>query len=145
MNFKPFSRKVFYYETDKMGIVHHSNYLRWFEEARVYALEMAGLPFERVEAQGVLSPVLTAECRYKLPFRFNEEFFVKAVIDDFGGAKFSVSYDVTDSEGATRVTGSTSHCFVDAGLKPLRLKRTHPDIYEVYRELYEAGNDLYLS
>lgn len=143
MNFKPFSRKVFYYETDKMGIVHHSNYLRWFEEARVYALEMAGLPFTLVEERGVLSPVLSAECVYKLPFRFNEEFFIKAVVDNFGGARFSVSYDVTDSNGVTRVTGVTTHCFVDENMKPLRLGKTHPDIFEVYRQLYEAGENLY--
>ena len=143
MNFEPFSRKVFYYETDKMGIVHHSNYLRWFEESRVYVLEMAGLPFEQVEARGVLSPVLSAQCSYKLPFRFNEAFFVKALIDDFGGARFSVSYSVYDSSGVTRVTGSTSHCFVDTNMKPLRLNKTHPDIYEVYRQLFETGENLY--
>lgn len=143
MRFEPFSRKVFYYETDKMGIVHHSNYLRWFEEARVYALDMAGLPFERVEARGVFSPVLSAECVYRLPFRFGEEFFIKALIDDFGGARFSVSYNVYGGDGVTRVTGKTSHCFVDGDMRPLRIKKTHPDIYKVYEELFKAGEELY--
>ena len=78
MRLTPYSRRVFYYETDKMGIVHHSNYLRWFEEARVDVIEQAGLPFETVEAQGLMSPVLSAECEYLLPFMFGETFTVKA-------------------------------------------------------------------
>ena len=41
MKLKPYSRRVYYYETDKMGIVHHSNYIRWFEEARVDLIEQA--------------------------------------------------------------------------------------------------------
>ncbi|MDE6593645.1 MAG: acyl-CoA thioesterase [Oscillospiraceae bacterium] len=143
MRFEPFTRKVFYYETDKMGIVHHSNYIRWFEEARVYALDMAGLPFENVEAMGVLSPVLSAECVYKLPFRFNERFFIKALIDEFGGARFSVTYNVFGEDGVTRVTGKTSHCFVDENMRPLRIKKTHPNIYSVYEELFKTGEDLY--
>ncbi|HOF69442.1 MAG TPA: acyl-CoA thioesterase, partial [Ruminococcus sp.] len=71
-----YRRKAFYYETDKMGIVHHSNYIRWFEKSRVSLLEQAGLPFEAIEAQGVMVPVLSAECHYKFPVRFDEEFAV---------------------------------------------------------------------
>ena len=90
MKLRPYSRRVYYYETDKMGIVHHSNYIRWFEEARVDLIEQAGLPFETVEAQGLMTPVLSAESTYKLPFKFGDVFIVKAYIPDFGGARFSV-------------------------------------------------------
>ena len=50
----PYERKVFYYETDKMSIVHHSNYIRIFEESRVWFMEQAGMPFEKIEEQGYL-------------------------------------------------------------------------------------------
>ncbi|MCM1577981.1 MAG: acyl-CoA thioesterase, partial [Ruminococcus sp.] len=103
------------------------------------------LPFEKVEAKGVYSPVLSAECVYKLPFRFNERFFVKAVIDELGGARFSVVYNVYGEDGVTRVTGKTSHCFVDGDMKPLRIKRSHPEIFGVYEELFEAGEELYVN
>lgn len=143
MKIKPFSRKVFYYETDKMGIVHHSNYLRWFEECRVDVIGQAGLPFETVEAQGVYSPVLSAHCEYKQPFTFNDVFVIKAYISDFGGARFNVEYCVYDEQGTLRAAGKTGHCFVDAGMRPLRIKKTHPHIYEVYDELFRSGDKLY--
>ena len=143
MKLKPYSRRVFYYETDKMGIVHHSNHIRWFEEARVDLLEKAGLPFETVEADGIMVPVLSAECEYKLPFRFGDVFTVRAYIPDFGGARFSVAYEVFDSEGRLHCTGKTTHCFVDMDMRPARIKRTHPHIYEVYDELYRSGKELY--
>ena len=144
MKLKPFSRKVCYYETDKMGIVHHSNYIRWLEEARVHLIEQAGLPFEKVEAQGIMTPVLSAECEYRLPFKFGDEFFIKAVIDDFGkGVKFSVVYEITDREGTVHATGKTTHCFVDMNMRPVRIQKTHPDIYSVYNEMYESREDMY--
>lgn len=46
---KPYERRVFYYETDKMGIMHHSNYIRIFEESRVDFLQQSGMPFEEIE------------------------------------------------------------------------------------------------
>lgn len=143
MHLKPFSRRVFYYETDKMGIVHHSNYIRWFEECRVEMIEQAGLPFETVEAEGVFSPVLSAECEYKLPFVFNDTFFIKCHITDFGGARFNVVYTVYDEKDVVHAVGKTSHCFVDKDMRPVRIKKTHPHIYEVYDELFRGGEALF--
>lgn len=143
MKLKPYTRRVYYYETDKMGIVHHSNYIRWFEEARVDLIEQAGLPFETVEQQGLMTPVLTAQCEYKLPFKFGDVFFIKAYIPDFGGARFSVTYEVYDSEGTIRATGVTTHCFVDMDMRPARIKKTHPGVYAVYDEICRTGEELY--
>ena len=50
-------RRANYYETDKMGIIHHSNYIRWFEEARLHYMEEMGWPFTKVEAMGIIIPV----------------------------------------------------------------------------------------
>lgn len=143
MKLKPYSRRVFYYETDKMGIVHHSNYIRWFEEARVDLIEQAGLPFQYVEAEGLMTPVLSAECEYKLPFKFGEVFTIKAYIPDFGGARFSVTYEVYGEDNSLRCTGRTTHCFVDMNMRPVRIKKTHPHVYEVYDEICQSGEGLY--
>ena len=59
----PCEHKVQYYETDGMGIVHHSNYIRWFEEARVDLLEKLGYGYDRIEAEGFSSPVLEVACQ----------------------------------------------------------------------------------
>lgn len=143
MKLKPYSRRVYYYETDKMGIVHHSNYIRWFEEARVDLIEQAGLPFERVEEQGLMTPVLSAECTYKLPFKFGDIFLIKAYIPDFGGARFSVDYQVFGADGTLRAEGKTTHCFVDMNMRPARIKKTHPNIYAVYDEMCKSKDFLY--
>ena len=73
---KPYKRRAYYYETDKMSIVHHSNYIRWLEEARVHMLSEVGYPFEKMEAMGLLMPVLSVECKYRFPIRFDDEFVV---------------------------------------------------------------------
>lgn len=57
---KPYEHRVQYYETDQMGIVHHSNYIRWFEEARTYVLEEMGFGYKEMEHCGIISPVLAA-------------------------------------------------------------------------------------
>ena len=60
-----YQHKVQYYETDKMGIVHHSNYIRWMEEARIDFLDSIDFGFAMLESQGVISPVIGVECDYK--------------------------------------------------------------------------------
>ncbi len=65
MEFRPYKHKAQYYATDTMKIVHHSNYIRWMEEARVDMLEQMGLGYDVMEQAGVLSPVVSVECEYK--------------------------------------------------------------------------------
>ena len=126
----PYERKVFYYETDKMGIMHHSNYIRIFEETRVHYLSEAGMPFEQIEAQGVLMPVLSVECRYKRPLKFDEPFAVYPKITKFNGTTLNLEYKIISRKtGELCAEGSSSHCFTDTNMKPLRTKLKYPDIY----------------
>ena len=62
---KPYTHKVNYYETDKMGITHHSNYVRFMEEARVDFLDQIGWSFIDLENKGIVSPVIHIECTFK--------------------------------------------------------------------------------
>ena len=68
----PYEREVFYYETDKMGIVHHSNYIRWMEEARVDFLEKIGWSYDQLEKVGLVSPVLAVNAQYNHPTYFGD-------------------------------------------------------------------------
>lgn len=70
---------VRYYETDQMGIVHHSNYVRYFECGRVDMLKKLGLPIEKIESMGVMLPVVSVECRYKLPARLGDTLKVVSI------------------------------------------------------------------
>lgn len=136
---KPFRRKANYYETDRMDIVHHSNYIRWFEEARVHMLEEIGCPFETIEARGLVNPVLSMECEYKYPVKFADEFQVDCYLTQFNGCKYVVEYVVTNlTTGKLACKGKSSHCFTDVDLKPVRIKNSHPDIYEIFNNFLKG-------
>lgn len=132
---KPYERKVYYYETDKMAVMHHSNYIRIFEESRVFFLAQVGMPFEEIEAKGLLMPVLSVECRYKRPLRFDEEFDVYPTITKFNGATLHISYRIINkATGELCAEGSSSHCFTDTEMKPVRTKNRYPEIYRLFAE-----------
>ncbi|HJB35179.1 MAG TPA: acyl-CoA thioesterase, partial [Candidatus Blautia merdipullorum] len=59
-----YEHKTQYYETDQMGIIHHSNYIRWFEEARVDFMDRCGFSYAQMEKDGLISPVLSVSCEY---------------------------------------------------------------------------------
>ena len=66
MSITCYTRPIQYYETDRMGVVHHSNYIRWMEEARVDFMNQCGLPYAKLEQRGIMMPVLSASCQYKV-------------------------------------------------------------------------------
>ena len=142
----PFERKVNYYETDRMGIVHHSNYIRFFEESRNYYMEENGLPYEKIEEAGILIPVLSVEAEYKKPFRFGETMVITEWMTAFLQVKFEIAYEISNKEtGEVHITGRSRHCFVDEQLKPVRLKKDYPEIYQVFEQIEERDRVLLLE
>lgn len=130
---KPYARKAQYYETDQMGIIHHSNYLRWFEEARIDFMEQMGLSYASFEQLGIMIPVLNISCEYKQPVRFNNNVLIHSVINSFNGIKMSITYTITDAENkVTYSTGETEHCFVNSSFKPVSLKRDYPEVFDIF-------------
>lgn len=130
---QPYERKVQYYETDQMAIVHHSNYIRWFEEARIDFLEQIGLPYEVMEEKGILNPVLSMNCTYKSAVKFGDNVQVHLKMTYFSGIKFRISYTVTGIENEIlHATGESEHCFVNKQMVPLRMKKEFPKIYEIF-------------
>lgn len=118
---------MFYYETDRMDCVHHSNYIRWFEEARIHLMRELDFPYEALEGAGILSPVLHAEAEYRSMTRFGDTVEIGVEICRYTGTRISFSYEVRDQEtGALRCTGQTSHCFVNAQGRPVSLKKALP-------------------
>ena len=91
---RPYERNVYYYETDKMGITHHSNYIRWMEEARVDFLSQIGWEFAKLEAIGIVSPVLGVTCDYKLPTKFSDKVSIKVYVKAFKGVKLFLDYEM---------------------------------------------------
>ena len=131
-----FERKINYYETDKMGIVHHSNYIRFFEEARCALLEKAELPYNLMEEKGIMSPVLGVSCKYKQHVTFGDIIEIHTYIKKFSGVKFTVGYEIYNKKNNVLcVSGESNHCFTDSNLKPLNLKKHFNDVYEKFMNL----------
>ena len=133
-----FERKINYYETDKMGIVHHSNYIRFFEEARCDLLDNCGLPYDVMEEKGIMSPVLGVSCKYKQHVTYGDTIEVKAWIKEFTGVKFTVSYEIYNKKtNVLCVSGESNHCFTDSNLITLNLKKHFNDVYVKFVSLVQ--------
>ena len=89
---KKYIHKVNYYETDKMGVTHHSNYIRWMEEARIDYLNQIGLGYKKLEEEGIISPVIHVECDYKVPTTFDDKIEIEVKIEEFKGVKLRLKY-----------------------------------------------------
>ena len=131
-------RKVQYYETDKMGVVHHSNYIRWFEEARLEMMDKIGYPYKSIEDAGFICPVLSVSCQYKLSAKFGDIVKVTLHLKEFGNVKHSFFYTVTNPEtGDLYATGESSHCFLNENGRVVSMKKKNPALCEVFESMVE--------
>ena len=135
----PYEHKAQYYETDQMGIVHHSNYVRWFESARMDMMKQMGVSYKGMEEAGIISPVLTVGCEYKSMVHFDDEVLVEVNITSYNGVKLVLEYKITDKEtGQIRTLGSSSHCFLNEKGMPVSLKKSAPEFHERFQKCFEA-------
>ena len=104
---------VRYYETDQMGIVHHSHYIRYFECARNNLMIECGYPIERCEEDGVTIPIVTVECRYRFPAKMGDVVRAVAMIDEVPLAKLYVRQAVYNQDGVLCVEGKVSLGFLN--------------------------------
>lgn len=89
---EPYVRKIHYYETDKMGFTHHSNYIRFMEEARIDFFEKLGKGYREVEEDGVYSPVMSASCEYKKPTDFGDILEITVGVERLKPLRFVLTY-----------------------------------------------------
>ena len=136
---KPYVRRAQYYETDKMGIIHHANYIHWMEEARIDFLDQLGWGFDRLERMGVSSPVLALRCSYKKPTRFAEQVTVRVRLAAYRGVRMTIAYRMENEAGETVFEGESDHCFLDAAGAPARLRRVLPEFDAALCALLSAG------
>ena len=131
-----FERNINYYETDKMGVVHHSNYIRFLEEARCEWLKYIGLPFETLEENGITIPVLGVNCTYKYHVTFGDTIVIKLKVKDYTGVRMTVEYEVLNKKtGKVALIGETKHCFTSKDLRPLNLKKVAPEFSQKFEEM----------
>ncbi len=130
-----YTHKVQYYETDKMGITHHSNYIRWMEEARIDFLSRIGWDFARLEKEGIISPVLNVTCDYKKTTTFSDEVTISVSVQEFKGVKLQLAYEMKNADGQVVCVGTSSHAFLNTEGRPIRMKQEQPKLYDTLSEL----------
>ena len=135
MEIKNYTHYVQYYETDKMGITHHSNYIRWMEEARVDFLKQIGWDYARLEAEGIISPVVGVSCKYKHSTTFADTVTIKVTIEEYSGIKLKLKYTMKNEKDELVCEGNSEHCFVNAEGRIVPLKKDYPAFNEVLMSL----------
>lgn len=105
--------RVQYYETDCMGIVHHSNYVRYFEMGRTEMMRNLGFPYSELERQGIQMPIISVECRYLHPARYDELLTIRTTVSDNISARIRFEYEIFNETGKLVCTGATELAFVD--------------------------------
>ncbi len=124
-----YTHKVNYYETDKMGITHHSNYIRFMEEARMEYLSEIGFPMTMLENAGITSPVISVNCEYKHTTTYSDEIEIDVCVSGYTGVRLMLSYTMTDKTTDVLVaTASSVHCFINQDGKPIALKKYFPKL-----------------
>jgi acyl-CoA thioester hydrolase len=125
-----YTRKAQYHETDQMGIIHHANYVKWMEEARLAYLEKLGLGYKQVESEQVFSPVVSVAVQYKSPVHFADEVEIKVSVKAYTAVKLELAYEFFNkTTQQVCSTASSGHCFIKNN-KIISLKRDMPALHE---------------
>ena len=133
---KPYIRKVQYYETDMMGIVHHANYIHWMEEARIDFMDQLGYSYAQMEGNGIFSPVRSLACDYKHPCTFQDTIAITVSVAAFSGARLVLRYEIRKDEKLI-CEARSEHAFMDEKGQILRLKRAVPELSQKIELLCE--------
>ena len=116
------SVRVRYAETDKMGVVYHSNYLIWFEIGRTDWLRDTGLTYREMEADGIQLPVIEAHCEYKQGARYDDDIDIRTRARKLSPVRVQFEYQATRrADGALLATGHTVHATIDRDGRPVRM------------------------
>ena len=131
-----YEHHVKYYETDQMGIVHHSNYIRSMEEARCDMLDQIGMGYRSVEEAGIISPVLGVSCDYKKMVHFDDTVVIRCCLKEYSGVRFTVGYEMhIKGDDEVCFSGESRHCFLTKESRPTSLKRMNSEWDALLRSL----------
>ncbi|SKB69570.1 acyl-CoA thioester hydrolase [Lachnospiraceae bacterium] len=129
-----YRRSANYYETDQMSIIHHSNYVRWMEEARMAWMASLGVDYAEMERLGVISPVISVDVKYKKPVLYGETVDIAVTVKKYNGVKLSLGYEMKNVEtGEVTTIGETSHGFLKEN-KIISLQKELPEMHSMLEE-----------
>lgn len=123
---------VRYAETDRMGIVHHSNYAVWYEVGRTDFIREMGMPYSEIEKSGAMLPLIGLKCTFKSHAGYEDHLLVRTRVKEYNGIRLTFSYEVIREDDSSVVsTGETEHAWTTVSLKPVNLKKFRPDLHEL--------------
>lgn len=139
-----YRRRVKYYETDRMGVVHHSNYLRIIEEARLQWCNENIMEYKEMEKRGCIIPAANA-CESFLDYlRFDDPFKVEVTLKEYKGIKMTFSYKIyNENNESLCYIGESSHFFAkecenEQYLPYLSFRKDFP---EEHKKLLDLASD----
>lgn len=128
--------KVRYAETDQMGIVHHSNYLIWFEAGRTDFIKGSKISYTEMEQEGILIPLAESNCKYIVGAKYEDELIIKTWVKELTLVKVEFNYSVIREKDEKEIAkGSTLHVFVSKEFKIINLKKSNLEIFEKLKAL----------
>jgi acyl-CoA thioester hydrolase len=128
-----YTRRAQYHETDQMGVIHHSNYVKWMEEARISFMDELGMSYHALEELGIVSPVTGISVDYKRPAHFDDEIEIRVGVSKYTGVKLEISYEMYDRTNEEVCANAVScHCFMK-GSRIVSLKREVPELDELIK------------
>ena len=128
---------VRYYETDQMAVVHHSNYIRYFEIARDEMMVRLGFPIERCEKElGIQVPIVSVDCHFKHPARMGDVLTATAEVDRVPLAKMVIRQTVYNQDGVICAEGAVTLGFISSTtFRPVRCPEPVAALFEKYINL----------
>lgn len=139
----PYRHRVNYYETDKMGVTHHANYIHWMEEARTNFMEQIGWGYERATEAGIDFALTDISCSYRKTTKFGETLAISLKITKLSPARLVLTYRMVNPEtGELHAEGTSSHFFYDRNSqKPVALKKVFPELYQLLQSCVEQESN----
>ena len=132
-----YKHKINYYETDKMGVTHHSNYVRFMEESRIDFLEKIGWGYDKMEQEGIISPVVSLECNYRNTTTYPDVIEVSVQVLKLSAFKLTFGYTMKVKDKVV-FTGKSSHCFLDSSGKPVMMESKYPELFGILKNLQDS-------
>lgn len=147
--------RVGYKETDQMAVVHHANYVTWFETGRTEWMRAFGLAYSDVESKGLLLPVLEVNVKYRSSAHYDEVIGVFTKIKAFSPVRLEFCYEVrrlakagsvmpavlsqqvSEPVGELLATGSSVHMWVNAEWRPTKISIAAPEVYKLIENIVE--------
>lgn len=127
-----------YAETDQMGIIHHSVYAIWYEQARTDYFNSIGMEYDKIEKSGIMTPLVELNCKYKRPAYYNQEVEIRTKLVELSPVKFTVEYNIYDKDGNHLNVGKTTLAWASKEtFKVINIKKERPELYAKMEEILE--------